>query len=70
MRWLTQMRRVLYSTTLGYVNSLIVVANFYAATLEGAAAGAFQVAGGAVDAVAGLRRLRAHAQCQAKREKV
>jgi hypothetical protein len=73
VRWLTRARKVLYSTTLGYLNSLIVVANFYAATLEGAAEGAFQDArsgGGAAAVVAGLRRLRAHAHGQAKREKV
>jgi hypothetical protein len=70
VQWLTQTRKVLYSTTLGYLNSLIVVANFYNSTLDGAAAGAFQATGGTHDAIAGLRRLRAHAQGQAKREKV
>lgn len=70
VRWLTQTRRVMYSTTLGYLSSLIVVTNFYNATLEGSAAWAFQVVGGATDAIAGLRRLRAHAHGEAKREKV
>ena len=52
-----------------HFSSLVVVANYFHATLEGEAADAF-VAGGAADAIAGLRRLRAHAHGQAKREKV
>jgi len=69
LTWLRGRRRVTYSTALGYLNSLVVFARFYAATREGEAQHSFEGGDGS-DVVAGLRRLRSHAHAQAQAERL
>ena len=65
LRWLRRERRVMFSTTLGYLNSLVVFANFYFADAANASFGA-----GTEQVVkTGLRRLRSHAHSAAETER-
>ena len=65
LRWLRRERRVMFSTTLGYLNSLVVFANFYFADSANASFGA-----GTEQVVkTGLRRLRSHAHSAAETER-
>jgi hypothetical protein len=67
LRWLRQVRRVTHSTTLGYLNSLVVLAQFYFAS-DGAA-GSFGAGERERAVVGGLRRLRSHAHSAAQKER-
>ena len=67
LRWLRRDRSVMFSTTEGYLNSLVVMANFYFAVTANSSFDAGRN-GRAVEA--GLRHLRSHTQKEGKQQRV
>jgi hypothetical protein len=67
LRWLRGVRGVMYSTTLGYLNSLVVMARFYFAS--DSANSSFDAGENEHAVVGGLRRLRSHAHSAAEKER-
>ena len=65
LRWLRRERRVMFSTTEGYLNSLVVMANFFFADTANSS---FDAGSNGLAVKSGLRRLRSHAHAAAKKE--
>jgi hypothetical protein len=65
LRWLRRERRVMYSTTEGYLNSLVVMSNYY---FSDATNSSFDRGKNEQAVKAGLRRLRSHAHSHALSE--
>ena len=65
LRWLRRERRVMFSTTEGYLNSLVVMANFYFADTTNSS---FDAGRNGLAVKSGLRRLRSHAHAAAQKE--
>jgi hypothetical protein len=65
LRWLRRERRVMYSTTLGYLNSLVVMANFHFADTANSS---FDAGKNEQAVKSGLRRLRSHADSASRKE--
>jgi hypothetical protein len=65
LRWLRRERRVMYSTCLGYLNALVVMANYYFADPSNSS---FDAGRNEQAVKSGLRRLRSHAHSAAQKE--
>ena len=65
LRWLRRERRVMFSTTEGYLNSLVVFAGFYFADTTNSS---FDAGRNGLAVKSGLRRLRSHAHAAAQKE--
>ena len=65
LRWLRRDRRVMFATTEGYLNSLVVMANFFFADTANSS---FDAGRNGLQVKSGLRRLRSHAHAAAQKE--